>query len=395
MRVLHVLDHSLPLISGYSSRSHYILREQRRRGLDAVALTSPLQGRQPEVELEGVRYLRAAVPLPARSPLRELVAMAGLLGRLWAVARRWRPQLVHAHSPVLCGLPALAVARRLGVPLVYEVRALWEDAAVDQGKCAPGSARYRLTRGLEGWLLRRAAAVTTICEGLRREILGRGARRVVVAPNGVDPERFRPLEPDRALARRLGLRGATLGFIGSFYRFEGVELLVEAFGLLAGRCPEWRLVLVGEGERFEAVRRRVGELGLAGRVVLAGRVPHQQVRAWYSVIDLLAYPRLRERITEMVTPLKPLEAMAMQRAVLGSDVGGLREILGESRFAERLLVPAGDARALAEGARGLLADGRLLEEVRRDLRRVALGRSWPRVVERYLALYAELCGSSC
>src|SRR5262245_42469187 len=170
--------------------------------------------------------------------------------RLASVARIVRPDVLHAHSPALNAIPALWVARRLGIPVVYEVRAFWEDAAVDHGTEREWGVRYRMTRALETWALRRVDAVTTICEGLRNEIVGRGiSAGVTVIPNAVDINGFTAGGvPDAELRRRLGLDGATvLGFIGSFYGYEGLSILLQALQKLLAQGEKVRVLLVGGG----------------------------------------------------------------------------------------------------------------------------------------------------
>ena len=149
----------------------------------------------------------------------EMKLMKQLEMRLMEVAQKVKPDILHAHSPVLNAIPALRVDKRLGLPVVYEIRAFWEDAAVDHGTTTEGSVRYRMTRGLETWALLRVDHATTICEGLRADIVARGipAEKVTVIPNAVDIESFDPGgEPDQALKEKLGLSSCTLiGFIGS------------------------------------------------------------------------------------------------------------------------------------------------------------------------------------
>ncbi len=198
---------------------------------------------------------------------------------------------------------------------VYEVRAFWEDAAVDQGTAREGDLRYRLTRASESHVFRRADHVFAICEGLRREIVGRGIPdgRVSVVPNAVVAQDFAFRAPrDAALAARHGLQGAfVLGFIGSFYAYEGLDLLLRALPALAVRMPQVRVLLVGGGDEDARLRAQAQALGVADRVVFAGRVPHAEVQRYYDLVDVLAlYPRHPMRLTETVTPLKPLEAMA-------------------------------------------------------------------------------------
>jgi glycosyltransferase involved in cell wall biosynthesis len=215
--VVHVFDHSIPLQSGYTFRSRAILREQRRLGWQTFHVTSPKHTAPspPEEEVDGLRFHRTAWRPGAlgRVPVaRELAQMRATRARLAEVAQRVRPDILHAHSPVLDALPALAVGRRLGVPVVYEVRAFWEDAGVDHGTNREGDLRYRLTRAVESYALRHAAHVTTICEGLKQDIVARGIpeARITVIPNAVDITAF-PLARHRDMQHRpmdLGRHGA-------------------------------------------------------------------------------------------------------------------------------------------------------------------------------------------
>ena len=401
MRVLHVLDHSAPLQSGYVSRTLGILRAQRRLGLDPVALTSPRHGMEagppaaPVEEEAGFAFHRTPPPGRALPGLGFRAEMAATERRLAAAVAETRPALIHAHSPVLNALPALRVARRAGLPLVYEIRAFWEDAAVDAGATREGSARYRLTRAMETRAARRADHVFAICEGLRSDLLGRGIDpdRLDLAPNAIEPERLPPVTArDADLAAALGLgEGPVLGFIGSFYRYEGLSLLIEAFPAIRERHPGARLLFVGGGPEEEALRAAAAPLG--GAAVFAGRVPPERVRQHYSVVDLLVYPRLKMRLTDLVTPLKPLEAMAMTRPFVASDVGGHRELV-EDGVTGRLF-RAGDAAALtaaaldaldpAAGPRNAAMAGPALDFVRAT-------RSWSAVARRYLPVYERLTG---
>src|SRR5437868_4703994 len=179
MRVLHILDHSVPLHSGYAFRTLAILKEQRALGWETFHVTGPKQGASAirEERVDGWDFYRTpAAPgvLDRVRGLAEIKLMRDLASRIEEIARRVRPNILHAHSPVLNAIPALRVGRRLGIPVVYEVRASWEDAAVDHGTALPGGLRYRLSRGLETWALKRVDAITTICEGLRGEIVARG-----------------------------------------------------------------------------------------------------------------------------------------------------------------------------------------------------------------------------
>lgn len=389
MRILHVLDHSVPLHSGYTFRTLAILREQRRLGWETAQLTTPKQGAGEATEERHEEMLWFRTPSRAGT---GLVAQMRLTARRLAeVVDRVRPDIVHAHSPVLNALPSLWVRGRRRVPVVYEMRASWEDAAVDHGTTTEGSLRYRASRALESFALRRADEVTTICEGLKRDIVVRGGidgARVTVIPNAVDAAAFRfGVEADPALRSKLGLEGATvLGFAGSFYGYEGLHLLLEAAARLAPAHPSLRVLLVGGGPQEAALKAQAARLAIADRVVFTGRVPHAEVQRYYELIDLLAYPRLPIRLTELVTPLKPLEAMAQGRLFVASDVGGHRELIEHGRTG--FLCPAGDAGALAGAIAEVLAARERWPEVRAAARRfVEAERTWTKSVARYAAVY--------
>lgn len=388
LRVLHVLDHSIPLHSGYTFRTLAILREQRRLGWETLQLTTPKQGASDAMEetVDGLKFHRT----PSSDGTGLMAQMRLTAARIAQVARQGKVDIVHAHSPVLNALPALWVRLSQSLPVVYEMRASWEDAAVDHGTTTEGSARYRFSRALESLALKQADQVTTICEGLRGDIASRGvaADKITVIPNAVDVESFKfGVSPDPALQRSLGLQGATvIGFAGSFYGYEGLHLLVEAVRRMKARHPELRLLLVGGGPQEEALKSQVAQAGLQDTVIFTGRVPHDQVQRYYELIDVLAYPRLPIRLTELVTPLKPLEAMAQGRVFVASNVGGHRELVrhGETGY----LCPAGDAAALEQGIETALAQRAHWPQIRAQARRfVEQERTWANSVARYAEVY--------
>ncbi len=402
MRILHILDHSLPLHSGYTFRTLSILREQRRFGWETFHLTGPKQGSAQRLEetAEDWHFFRTPFEggLLARLPgAAELAMMHALTVRLEAIARDVRPQLLHAHSPALNAIPALRVGRRLGIPVLYEVRAFWEDAAVDHGRTHEGGLRYRLTRTLETYALKRADAVTTICEGLRTEIVSRGIdpQKITVVPNAVDVEQFvLGREPDESLRHELGLTGAVvLGFVGSFYAYEGLALLLQALPEILKREPRVCLLLVGGGAQEASLRELVMRMSLGEKVRFAGRVPHSEVHRYYDLIDVLVYPRLPMRLTELVTPLKPLEAMAQGRLLAASDVGGHRELIRDQETG--VLFKAGDVNALASKVLELLSDRGRWGELRARARSfVEAERNWTSSVGRYRQPYYRLTGAA-
>lgn len=398
MRILHILDHSIPLHSGYTFRTRAILEQQRALGFETFHLTSAKQ-KGPAVlveDVDGFRFFRTPQPRHWYSSLpllNQFAIVDSLAKRLGEVVEEVRPDILHAHSPALNGLAALRVAHWTGLPVVYECRAFWEDAAVDHGTSREGGLRYRATHALETYVFKRARAVTTICEGLRTDIIARGvpAEKVTVIPNAVDIQRFQfEVAPDPELREQLGLAGKTvLGFIGSFYAYEGLPLLLEALPRILGERPELKLLLVGGGPQELQLKELAHRMQLADHIIFSGRVPHDQVQKYYDQVDIFVYPRYSMRLTELVTPLKPLEAMAQGRLVVASDVGGHKELIADRKTG--WLFKAGDAEDLARTVLDLLARPALWPEIKRAGRQyVEQERNWPASVRRYRGIYEAL-----
>ena len=394
-RVLHILDHSLPLHSGYTFRTRAILKSLQAAGCDVQAVTGQRHSADgPDIEeIDGLIFHRTP-GTPSGPPVaREMREVAMLRKTIETVASQWRPDIIHAHSPALCGMAAMKAARSLGVPMVYEIRAFWEDAAVGNGTGSEGSAKYRLTRALENRVVKRADAVFTICEGLRSDLAMRGhdAGKIGLSPNGVDLSLFgEPPPRDNGLAARLGLgSGPVIGFIGSFYDYEGLDDLIDAMPALRDRHPDARLLLVGGGPREGALRAQAKASPAADAIIFTGRVPHDEVDRYYSVIDVLAYPRKKSRLTDLVTPLKPLEAMAQRRIVAASDVGGHRELIEDGVTGQ--LFPPDDPGEIAKSLASLIdrrEEWDTMREAGRD--HVAAHHDWGRNVARYREIYQAL-----
>lgn len=397
---MHILDHSLPLHSGYTFRTRAILKSLQAKGIEVKGITGARhigEGSACET-VEGLTFHRSPGGASGPPGLREWREIEALRKGIVALADEWRPDVIHAHSPALCGMAGLRAARRLGVPFVYEIRAFWEDAAVGNGTGSEGSLKYRLTRALENRVVSGADAVFTICEGLRDDLVQRGhdASKIGLSPNGVDLTLFGDPPPrDDTLAGQIGIgEGPVIGFIGSFYDYEGLDDLIAAMPLLRHRHPAAQLLLVGGGPMDEALRRQA--TAQAGAVIFTGRVPHSEVERYYSLVDVLAYPRKKSRLTDLVTPLKPLEAMAERKIVAASDVGGHRELIEDGVTGK--LFPPDDPAAIAAALADFI-DARAEWPAMRERGRahVAASHDWGRNVERYLAVYQELLerGQNC
>lgn len=397
MKILHVLDHSLPNFSGYSFRSDYLLRAQRWLGLSPSVITSPKHGdfTTAQETIEGIDYYRTQWPnfsqIQKVPMAKQMACVAVLAKEVKRLAAELKVDLIHAHSPSLNGLAVAQAAKELRLPWVYELRYYEEDAAVDRGKTRYNSLRYRLAQRLEQRALEQADCVTTISSALRSDLISRGiaAEKIFEIPNGVDILHFQPRQPDAALLARHNLTGKiVIGFIGSFYFYEGLEFLVDAVMEMLPQRNDLILLLAGEGEAENLLKKRI-PAQLSHHFIFAGKVPHQEAPRYYSVMDIVAYPRKRSRLTELTIPLKPLEAMAMGRVVVGSDVGGHRELFGYGEAG--VLVEAENSQALA---------ARLLRLAESETERHALverarefvlqDRDWETIVSRYIGIYKTL-----
>ncbi len=406
-RILHVLDHSLPLHSGYTFRTRAIMRAQAAAGLEVRGITGQRHNaedgcRDPVRTIDGLTFYRTPPRKPGRGMdapgLRDWRDISSLARGIEGVARDWRPDVLHAHSPAMCGEAAIAAGRRLGLPVVYEIRAFWEDASVGNGTGHARSLKYRLTRALENHVVERADAVFTICNGLRDDLVARPAAsagwagKIGISPNGVDMGVFgAPVPRDDALALELGIAddAPVIGFIGSFYDYEGLDDLVAALPAIRREHPGTKLLLVGGGPRDAALRARAAVSPAPGAVIFTGRVPHEEVERYYSLIDILAYPRKRSRLTDLVTPLKPLEAMAQGRLVAASDVGGHRELVEDGVSA--VLFPPDDPAGAARVLGRMLANRANWPAMQDAARQhVSANHDWAANIQRYQSVYQHL-----
>jgi len=396
-RVLHVLDHSLPVMDGYSHRSYSIVTGQQKLGWKPFVVTGPLHGLDDatshDTVLGGIQHWRTPLnsnfgsrAIRARWPLaREHFVTELLEQRIDALLNEQTFDIIHAHSPALCGLAALRAARRRKLPFVYEIRSFWEDGS----RQSPRSPRYRLARALETHVASHANALVGITKGIIADLVSRGIdpARAFHISNGVDTTRFSPGPRDSGLSQKFGLKGIpTIGFIGTLFPWEGIPWLVRAAAALHASGQRFKLLIIGDGADADLVRRAITECGAAGYVSFLGRVPHEEISRFYSILDLLVYPRLSLRITELVTPLKPLEAMALGRPILASSVGGIRELIEPGK--NGMLFQSESFEDFCSQASRLLADAALRERLGSLAREWVMETSdWDIVIPRYKTVY--------
>jgi PEP-CTERM/exosortase A-associated glycosyltransferase len=405
-KILHIVEHGIALNSGYGFRSVNIFRAQRDRGWEPVVLTFPKPEesgkglwKQPEL-IDGIRYYYRALP-PASSRRFSFLARrrhrGALVPRIGEVARLEKPDVLHAHSPVFNGVAALKAGLKIGIPVVYEIRSLWEEAAVAHGAYGSRSRQFRHIRSLETAVCQNAHGVVAISDALKNHLTARGIRceKIFVAPNGVDRDAVKPCEADAEYGDLRRFKGKEIvAYIGSFRRYEGLDALVRSIARLSRVRPNIVLLLVGGGrpEVESEIRALVEQLDLGEKVILPGWLPPERIAGVYALADILAYPRKRTLLTDLVTPLKPLEAMAAGKALIASDVGGHRELIQPGY--NGLLFPPGDESALDETISRLLDN----PDWRRQLARqaetwVKRERSWSQTASAYAEVYARAAGT--
>jgi glycosyltransferase involved in cell wall biosynthesis len=391
-KVLHLLERSLPLWqSGSTLRSARTVRAQADAGLSPEVVTQPGFGSPGVESVDGIPHHRLPRTVGREATLDE--RLRDYLAGASAVVDRVRPAVLHAASDYVNALVALELGRRRGLPVVYEVRGFPELARGRWGASRVAQEKAQWRTQLEADCRRRADRVVTLAGVMRDHVVARGVdpARVRVVPNAVDADRFRPAAPDPALRERLGLPETelVLGYVSLLYVMEGLPTLLDAAArLVAGGRPV-RVLLVGDGLERPYLRALARRLGIADRVVLTGRVPHEQVGAYLSLIDLFVVPRLDVDDFSLVTPLKPFEAMAAGTPVIASRVPALEEVLDGGRVGA--LFAPGDAEDLARVVEELAADSARRRALCDDARAwVAEQRTWAGNARSYRRLYEEL-----
>lgn len=411
MRILHLLHRSVPGTHGYAIRSREIMLAQRDQGLEPLVITSPSQSPQGPLDVEhseyidGIRHFRTCsevlpptTDVSDRSAWKASLRVAqnvALFTTALRVAKSYRVAVIHGHSPFTCGIVAGTVGRLLSIPSIYEMRGIWEDSHAAREKIRENSLRYRAVRTLENRAVRLTDSCCAICEALKEDVLSRGIidrQKIFVVPNGVDVNRFAPGPSDPDLVARLGLTDRLVtGYIGTFFHYEGLDLLVKVMARLAPEFPQLVLLMVGHGELMPGLEELAAELGISARVVFTGRVPHHEITNYYRLFDLMVLPRRETRETRLVTPLKPMEIMAMGKPVIASNIGGHCENIVES--VNGVLFRSDDLSDLAHKCAALIRNRDLREDLGRRARQwVEANRDWKVLVKRYIEEYSRLTG---
>lgn len=413
--ILHMVGKSLPETqTGYTLRTKYTVDALRSSGLSSV-IAVQAAGNHPEgldepveTELAGTTIFEFAGP-PARRSNRQ-AWLRNNAEQLLSLVKRVRPRALHAHSDFTNGVLATHVGEATGIPVVYESRGFWEETWLSRVSALNGWANvdhtvrmygppdlYMARRNNERKVRERAQRVVTLAQTMKNFILkestGMPEAHVQLARNAVDTDDFPKDVPLDSLRSTLGIEPdeIVIGYISSMVEYEGIETLISAYKRLKKRVPQARLLLVGDGAHLEVLQGHAKRSGV-NDVLFTGRVPHQEIIAYYHAIDIFVVPRRRTRVTELVTPLKPFEAFSTGRAVVLSDVAALQEISDDASPSARTF-PAGDDKALASLLEELAEDPDLREGLgAAGAEWVRKHRTWESNVPTYFGVYAELQG---
>ncbi|MGA8830321.1 MAG: glycosyltransferase [Desulfomonilaceae bacterium] len=411
MKALHILHRSVPGAHGYAIRSKEIVSHLMAKGIEPLVVTSPSQAPLGNLDsesselIDGVRYFRSCGKLVeptievkdgkyARATVRVLQNI-NLLKMALLIAKKYKPDVLHAHSPFTCGLVGDMVSFLTGIPVIYEMRGIWEDQHTSRYGMATTSFRYRGVRALETLALRKADMCFPLSEALKEEIISRGinADKIVVVPNGVDTKKFSPGPSSKELVDRYNLEGKlVIGYIGTFFNYEGLDLLAQAFETLASKFPTLVLLLVGDGELMHKLKDLATESVCSGRIIFTGRIKNDLITDYYKLFDLLVLPRRDAREANLVTPLKPLEIMAMAKPLLASDVGGHKEIITDG--INGALFHSGQVEDLVEKCETLISNQSYRSALGVCSRTwVENNRDWNVLIDRYISVYEKLSHS--
>ena len=445
MKVLHVLANSFPKINGYAVRSHMLIKAQSRLdGIENVALTSPwypnIVEMQAEYDLDGVKYLRTSHPKQKKNTkithkivsklaanpitksndlpfvarclrygsgkllylpkicwklIEEGVLIKHFYQRILQVSNEYKIDLIHAHTPYRVGLPAYKAAKKIGLPFVYEMRGMWEETAVVNRRWKKGGPAYRRFRRKETYLLRKADSVICISEALKNEAISRGVspNKITVVPNGFDNELSQlkdnlATEHFKEVKSQLTHTGSckVIGYIGSLRELEGVDFTAKAVA---------ELIKLGYKLKFFVLSSEVGQkelldlcsqLGISSNSIIEGPVDHQLVKPYYDLIDIFVVSRPYSRVTDIVTPLKPFEAMGVGKTVISSDLIAMKEIIQHQKTG--LLYQADNLDSLISQIKWCLDNSKDSDKIGEDAAHwVMNNRTWEQIAEHGKSAY--------
>lgn len=392
---------SLPHHSnGYATRSHSVLTTLKEHGLDVIGATRPGYpwdvrfDKKPKDQtgyfIDDIKYEHLPGLIQRDMTISDYINKASQL--IESDIKKNGAKIIHACSNYLNAFPALIAARRLGLPFVYEVRGFWEITEASRKLGWLDSDKFAIDKKMESLLIENSDAVITLTESMKNEIVNRGAvqEKIFVAPNAVSIDKFNPTEKDISLQDKIGLNdNITIGYVGSIVDYEGLDDLISASYQLLNAGYKFNVLIVGDGAALNNLKYQVRNLGIEKHVFFTGRVPHDDIVKYYSLIDIAPFPRKALEVCELVSPLKPFEAMALRKCVIASDVKAIKEFItdGENGF----LFKKNDINSLRDTLAKLIDNPALRNSVMAKSRVwVSSNRTWIKSGEIFSQVYRSL-----
>jgi len=410
LKILHLLNISLPDFSGYSIRSHNILLYQRKFVIP-FALTSPasFQKINPDI-INKVIYIRyppdKVFNFFSKPKLFNKFRISKLfdityhsilkipLIYLRKVVEVQKPDIIHGHSTAKFAKYGEKIARKKKIPFIYEIRGFVEDTLVEQGFIRKNSRKYLRRRKQENLLMKRADLVITLGEAMKKDIIRRGIdeKKIFLVSNAVNTKLLSPMKPNLTLKKSLGLEEKLIiGYVGSIRKIEGLEILFRAVKLLEQKIKNLYVIIVGKytTKYFRELKFLAKELGIENNISFIGEIPNNEIHNYYSILDIIIIPRINSRVTRLVTPLKPLEAMAMGKVLITSDLPALKEMVKPNVSGD--LFETENPANLSDKIYKYLSDSELRERLGKSARDFVIKNyDWNMIIKKYYIIYENL-----
>jgi len=446
MKILHVLANSYPNLNGYAVRSHMLIKSQSQiKDLSVIALTSPwypnIVEMQTRFQMDSITYFRTQHPnhvsnerlshklvskfsrkknidkkknkyLAVRAIkyginksmliprigwlwVEEKILVKHFMKRIIQLSTLENVDVIHAHTPYRVGLPALKAARKLNLKFVYEMRGLWEDTAVASGRWKSWGLSYRRFRRMETKILKQSDKIICISETLRKEVISRGiaSEKISVVSNGVEStisDRPQVELPNlfTDLKEKLD-SNIVVGYIGSLRKLEGVNLTAEAVSILKRNGINVKFLILSTNSGQDELRTYCDNLGISENTIIEGPVPHESISPFFNLIDVFVVSRPDSRVTRLVTPLKPFEAMSNRCATIVSNLPALEEIVKHEETG--LVYKADNANSLAENISRLIKNPELRQELGLNAEKwIKEHRIWKQLAEKTVSIYRSV-----
>jgi glycosyltransferase involved in cell wall biosynthesis len=412
IKVLHIIPKPPYLDSGSGIRSKNILDHQKTFA-EPVAIISPMfnpenfPSNNPTV-IDGIKYyhfLEKRIFVKKLYDLRITRTLTTFLHRrefpkyIYEIAKKEKPNIIHSASPYTNGLPALSIAKLLNIPFVYEIRGLSDYTIESPAKANRKDIRIAYRKRLENYVLRAANSIITLSKISKEDICKRGikANKIFIVPNGIDRDFLdytKPNIPDSLNRHNITNNKIKIGFIGSLKAVEDVITLLDAVAILKKQLIDnIILIIIGEGPMFSYFNNHTKNIGIQEMVRFIGQVPHFEIKKYYSMLDIFVIPRLRNKMTETISPLKILEAMGLGIPVVGSDVGGITEIITDK--VNGFLFKSQNPEDLAKVLIKLIHSKSLRKKVSDKAKIwVIENRKWENLIKIYQEVYKNLLNES-